>query len=229
MTRFRQALLDELMTRVIVEPTSIPAPAPRRTSRRLVFVTAGGLAALVAAVALPATLGGSTPAYALGPNPDGSVTITFNDIAEPTAINRTLHDAGIRARVMLPKSTRACPPTNRGTEILLNKRVLSVLVAFRFRQRRNDGKQVNLAILRPDDIPVDTIMVFLPMQQRPRSLFGPDLDVRFYRQPGPSCVVAGRGLLSPTTPVPNASQGPLSPSTPAPDHSHTAGPTATPR
>jgi hypothetical protein len=186
MTRFRQALLDELMTRVDDQPPA-SAPVPRRASRRLVLAAVGGLAAVATGGAFAATLASAPPAYALDRNPDGTVTVVFNDISDPTAINHALRDAGIRARVMLPTPASACPPAQRGNEVTYR---ISEAVRMDVRLHEDGGRRVNVARLRPDDIPTGTITVFMPTQQRPRDHFGPDLWVRSFRQPGPTCVVA---------------------------------------
>jgi|1185.fasta_scaffold590686_1 hypothetical protein len=180
MTRFRQALLDELMARV---PDPVTPPAPRRPSRRLALAGAGGLAALMVVVTLIVTLRDTVPAYALSPDTDGYFTLTFNEFADPAGINRALRDAGIRVRVMLPEPAAACPPSRRGDRAAAASSVdlQAMLELLEDGISVNDG--MNVARIQPDSIPADTIVVFTPSDD------GHSLAVRVYRQPGPSCVV----------------------------------------
>jgi len=182
MTRFRQALLEELMTRV---PDPTMSPAPRRLSRHLALAAAGGLAAMAAIVALIVTLPDTVPAYALSPDTDGYFKITFNEFADPAEINRALRDAGIRVRVMLPEPAAACPPSRRGDRVPTGSSVNlnAMLVLAEDAGSVHDAGSLNVARFQPDSIPADMIVVFMPNQD------GHTLTVSAYRQPEPSCVV----------------------------------------
>jgi len=182
MTRFRQALLDELMTRV---PDPATPPAPRRLSRRLALAAAGGIAAMAAIVPLIVTLPDTVPAYALSPDTNGYFKITFNEFADPAEINRALRDAGIRVRVMLPKPAAACPPSHRGDRVPAGSSVNLHAMLERAEDGGsvNDAGNLNVARFRPDSIPADVIVVFMPIEE------GHTLTASAYRQPGPSCVV----------------------------------------
>jgi hypothetical protein len=87
-TTFEDRLLEELRREIDArasDPAAVPTPAPGRR-RRAVTAPRLGLVALACAAAGAAwvLVPGSpadTPAYALEPHPDGSVTLTLNDIA----------------------------------------------------------------------------------------------------------------------------------------------------
>jgi hypothetical protein len=197
MTRFRQALLDELLTRV-ADPADQPAPAPARIPRRrprLLLAAGGGLAVLAVAGALfatktPATTPTTaatptTPAYALTANEDGTVTVTFNQIADPEGVNQALREAGVRAVVLLPVPAGSCPPAARGT-----KKLLGLGQAFELNKALVwDGPdKINVARIRPDQIPAGTVLVLVPTSHGPRGEAGLYLSSSAYREPGPKCV-----------------------------------------
>jgi len=187
MTRFREALLDEL-TRRVADRAAQPAPVrrPRILGRRYRWGLAGGaLAAITAAAALFTTQGSATPAYAVTANPDGTVTVTFNRIADPAGVNQALRDAGVRAMVLLPTPADACPVEDRGTTVVSSLReavqIHDALVST--------GDEVNVARLRPDQIRAGTVLVFMPSGRGPRGEAGMYLHATLYAEPGPKCVV----------------------------------------
>lgn len=187
MTRFRQALLDELLSRV-THPADQPAPAGPGLSRRhpRLLLAAGGLAAVAVAAALVLTQTAPTPAYAVSANADGTVTVTFNHIADPDEVNQALREAGVRAMVVLPQAPDACPVQDRGIPQPVGVHQAwsteSVLVPH-----GPDG--VNVARLEPDQIPLGMVLILVPMDRGPAGEAGPYLRLGYYQEPGPSCVI----------------------------------------
>ncbi len=107
MTRYQQALLDELIAHA-------RQPARPRVSRRRLAALAGAAsAAVVAAVALVAMLGGD-PAYAVVKHHDGTVTVTFRQLADPRAATRDVRAAGLPAQVLRGRRPGACPAPGVG-------------------------------------------------------------------------------------------------------------------
>jgi hypothetical protein len=102
MTAFEDALWAELVSDHGAELLGIGprARARARSSWRLPMA-AGGTALIVAVVVagLTVTAGTSPPAYALVVNPNGSVTLTINELIGVTGANAQLARLGVRARV----------------------------------------------------------------------------------------------------------------------------------
>ena len=106
---YETALLSELrgeVRRRALSPAAAPAPRPVR--RRLVLAGAS-VAAVAAAVTVPLALGGS-PAYAVSPNSDGSVTVTIQRAEDAAGLQQALADNGVAARVDYVPSGYACDP-----------------------------------------------------------------------------------------------------------------------
>jgi hypothetical protein len=120
-TRFEDRLLTEL--RAHVERHAIVAPPARaRTGRRPVLrpapiAAAGGLlAAAAVAVVLASGGDGSTPAYAVTPHHDGTVTVRVQSLSDSAGLERELRAAGVRAEVRaLPAGTMCAPPQSEAT------------------------------------------------------------------------------------------------------------------
>jgi hypothetical protein len=208
MTRVRQALLDELLTRV-ADSADQPAPASPGTLRRrprLLLATGGGLAVLAAAATLVLTNAPTTPAYALTANKDGTVTVTFNHIADPNGVNRALREAGVRAAVFLPEPAASCPVADRGTRAFTGIAQASSLDRALVWDTED---RVEVARLRPDQIPAGTVLVLVPRSQGPRGEAGLYLWSSLYQEPGPRCVTddvwSGPISPAPAAPLPSAS------------------------
>jgi hypothetical protein len=109
MTSFKEALLDELKTHTAT-PQPLGTAVSQRWPRWRVLVAAGGAAAaasVTAAIALNSFT--AAPAYAVAKNPDGSVSITWKDLADSTAATRDLRKAGVRAQVIKLSDPGTCP------------------------------------------------------------------------------------------------------------------------
>jgi hypothetical protein len=95
-TRFEDRLFEQL--RDVVAARS--APTPRRRARRARLVLAGaGVAAATAVAAVVATGGDVTPAYAVQPGADGSVTVRIHSLRDAAGLQRELRAAGVPAVV----------------------------------------------------------------------------------------------------------------------------------
>lgn len=191
MTRFRQALLDELQSRV-----ANPDPAPRAAGLSRRWLAFGGAAlaaaAIAAAIAIPSR---GTPAYAVTANPDGTVSVTVNRIEDPAPANRALQEIGNRMVVMRPSAEDDCPVADRG--ILLP---LHLADAFRAEEAL-EQPQDNGVRIRPDYIPSDAILVLVPVKAGGGGVAR--ILRSWYAAPGPTCVVYPPSAG--TVPVPSES------------------------
>ncbi|WP_436759123.1 hypothetical protein [Streptosporangium sp. V21-05] len=87
--------------------------AGMRPRRRLATAPRLLVAAGVAAAAVGTTLiiGNDTPAYALAMSPDGTLTVTVNELRDPEGLQAKLGAAGVRADVtFLATGTRCAAP-----------------------------------------------------------------------------------------------------------------------
>ncbi|MGW4650858.1 hypothetical protein [Kitasatospora sp. NPDC004289] len=108
---FEQRLFEEL-TALASEPRPA-SPAPRRVLPRVrpVPAIAVGLAATVAAVALPAVLagesGGAGAAYAVSRGDDGSIAVEVHDLSAIDAVAAELRRLGVPAAAV--RASADCP------------------------------------------------------------------------------------------------------------------------
>jgi hypothetical protein len=107
MTQFKQALLDELIARAERRPTR-PAGIGGRPARLILATAAAALVALVVLLVNPFPFGGGA-AYAIDRHPDGTVTITFREMADPASATRDLRAAGVPAQVVRLGLVGSCP------------------------------------------------------------------------------------------------------------------------
>lgn len=112
---YESALLHELRDEV-VRRTGLASDAPvaavpptRRPVRRRLVLAGASVAAVAAAVTVPLALGGS-PAYAVSPNSDGSVTVAIQRPEDADGLQRTLAANGVTAKVDYVPSGYACDP-----------------------------------------------------------------------------------------------------------------------
>jgi hypothetical protein len=98
-TCFEDRLLEQLR-QVVADrpaPAAVTYRPPRRT--RLALAGSAAVAAAAPAVALVATSGGVTPAYAVQSHADGSVTVTIHSLSDAAGLQRRLRAAGVPAVV----------------------------------------------------------------------------------------------------------------------------------
>ena len=116
---YEMALLQELRGEVERRSALAPDPAPnlgpttgapaRRTVRRRLVLAGASVAAVAAAVTVPLALGGS-PAYAVSPNSDGSVTVSIQRAEDAEGLQRALAANGVDAEVDYVPDGYACDP-----------------------------------------------------------------------------------------------------------------------
>lgn len=105
-------LEDRLWSDLLGEPEADRAlaatqPAGRRKPARRAPLAVGGLVFVggLLAAALMLTGGSSTtPAYAVALNPDGSVTLTLNEVLGVAGANEGLEKLGVRVRIARPEA-----------------------------------------------------------------------------------------------------------------------------
>jgi hypothetical protein len=119
MTRFKNALLDELVTYAqLSTPTARPA-RPRRVQVIRMGLASAGAGSLVAVAVAASVVGltGQQAAYAVEKNHDGTVTITFRELADPAKATRDLRAAGVPAQVVQMAWPGSCATTPRGVPV----------------------------------------------------------------------------------------------------------------
>ena len=104
-TTFEDRLLTQLRQVVAANPAPTAHTAPRR---RLVIAGAGVAAASAAAAVVTIAGGGTSNAYALETQPDGSVTVHINSLRDASGLEDSLRRAGIPAVVSYSAN---CAPT----------------------------------------------------------------------------------------------------------------------
>jgi hypothetical protein len=94
--------------------TTKPGGSSRASRKWLVLAGVGAVAmaacaAIIVPVITPGKGSGSfiTSAWAVQRNPDGSVAVTFKEVADPAGLQRALRADGIQARVMSPPTKAA--------------------------------------------------------------------------------------------------------------------------
>lgn len=88
------------------------AARPRRLTRPAVLVPVLAAAAALA-VAVPTFLGSGDPAYAIADNPDGTVSITVNEMRDPEALEADLKGRGYNIEVDYVPVGKQCSPRER--------------------------------------------------------------------------------------------------------------------
>jgi hypothetical protein len=153
------------------------------------WALAAGTLAAAAGVAAAVLTPSQTPAYAVTPNGDGTVTIVVNDIADPAGANRILRKAGVRATVMLPKAPSDCPASDRRGVTFVSfqqdSHVLQVGHHPDFLVVADTTSHGNRVRIRPGTIPTDQLVIITPVQGPD----GPTIQVSVSPQPGPTCVI----------------------------------------
>jgi hypothetical protein len=111
---FEQRLLRELRLVVVTNPRVSPglqrtATSGRFARVRLPLAMAGGAAAVAIAIA-SALPGGGAPskAWAVDRNPDGTVTVRIDSLADAAGLERKLNEAGVPALVQYLPPGKSC-------------------------------------------------------------------------------------------------------------------------
>jgi hypothetical protein len=109
MISFSDQLFHDLMREhgPALQAAGLTAPGRRRHLRRGAWLASGAGALAVGITASLAAFGGTSPAYAITPHPDGTVTVTLTNLSGVTGANATLHKLG--ARVVVVPVRPGCP------------------------------------------------------------------------------------------------------------------------
>jgi hypothetical protein len=111
-TRFEDRLLTELRAHVARNRPE-PAPTPRRRPllRPAPIAAAGAVLATAAVAVVIATGGdGASPAYAVTPQSNGSVTVSVKSLDDADGLQQALRDAGVNAVVRTLPAGKVCKP-----------------------------------------------------------------------------------------------------------------------
>ncbi|MEH0825103.1 MULTISPECIES: hypothetical protein [unclassified Micromonospora] len=191
----RDALLREIA----------PARRPAVTAmRRRLAVVAVGLATLAATGTAVVVAGRpdrptvpAAPPPATTSAPDGAVTVTEADTADPTRANDELRRIGARATLVKTVPEAACPPQDRGTGVGLDPPV-----GFGPDSAVTFNEPGTVLRIHPDRIPAGLMLAVHLRQQEVNGSYLAGWGL--YRLPGPRCVVAG-AYRSFDEPTPGAS------------------------
>ena len=184
----RLALLTEILDSADDRGSAHPDHA---RPRRIPLALAGAVVAAVAATAIAGVIPvpwwhGQAPsaAYAVTKNPDGTVDVTvrWNQLHDPDALNARLRQAGVRAAVMLYSAPRQCRATvaldptystlhvdlRQHPELAKHPRALVAYLRSQEpwiqydRQRSGDPDHVSVFTIHPDAIPSGDQLLVLP-------------------------------------------------------------------
>jgi hypothetical protein len=110
MTKFSDQLFDDLMREhgPALAGVRVPAAPKRRLATRPVLLTAGAGGVAVAATVGTLVAGGATPAYAVTPHSDGTVTLALYQKSGIAGANARLHQVGDGRVVVVPVEP-GCP------------------------------------------------------------------------------------------------------------------------
>jgi hypothetical protein len=119
MTRFKDALLDELVAHAQLSGQTARPTRPRRVQVIRMGLASAGAGSLVAAAVAASVVGltGQQAAYAVEKNHDGTVTITFRELADAEQATRDLRAAGVPAQVVQMAWPGSCATTPRGVPL----------------------------------------------------------------------------------------------------------------
>jgi hypothetical protein len=194
MTRFRQALLDELLSRIPDQPSAAPARTRSPARQVKLWLAIGGAAAAVVAATVATvavvsmTVDQATPIPPATAQPpfvttevDGVVTMTGDWRNDPAAANQALRTATNGKVAIIPTSPEAdCPVADRGTKAPETAESMRLV-----RTALLDSEDNELRV-RPGDIPDGWVLVLIA-GTLPRSTT-PVTYVSVYLAPGPACL-----------------------------------------
>jgi hypothetical protein len=205
MATFEDQLWTDLLGEHGTELAGASRSATRRSRTKPILVTAGtfGVVGVATAVALTLTATAGPPAYAVTTNPDGTVSVTINQIVGVSGANAELARLHVRARAVPENDDcTANPPQQVPTNV--------------FGGGALRGQPVDGVTIVPDAIPAgDTLMLVAKTSGNSGVL-----AAIMVRGPVPSCfggphsgmVLPGPLILSTSPPAwmgrPGGSQGP---------------------
>ncbi|WP_433236437.1 hypothetical protein [Actinomadura nitritigenes] len=149
---FKERLLAEL-TPLIAEQTqpTEPRTAARWRSPARIAVATVAVTGLCAAAAVTIDSVTGEPAYAMVRHPDGSITLTFNDIDNLRGLRQKLSDYGVRSLVLVRDLPKA------GVEPCDND---NIVPAPGFVARSASSGSRAVAVIHPDKQPAGATLVF---------------------------------------------------------------------
>lgn len=106
--RFEDRLLVALRSVVDANPAPVRSLAPAGRSLRRPVLVGGVVAGAAVTASTLFVAGGSTAAYAVDANSDGSVTVTINSLQDASGLQQKLAAAGIKAVVDYVPSGKMC-------------------------------------------------------------------------------------------------------------------------
>jgi hypothetical protein len=193
-TTFKDRLLDELVAHIEAEPRAARV-RPARPRWRVAGLAAAGT---LAAALVVGAVGGpwhSTPAFAVTSNPDGSITFTLHELADPGAATAALRRKGVRAVVLKATRSQSCPYPPR--EPVRDPEWLDMSKGVAVSSTEAGDTEV---IIWPRGIPAGHTLV-LAMYPPLHGFSSPQVFLAFPRDPAPSCV---RVINFQEVPVPTA-------------------------
>jgi hypothetical protein len=196
---------DRLWADLIGEPEAEGAlcarmsPATKRRASRAPFA-AGGLAVAGATVAVVLALtagGNTTPAYAVSVNPDGTVSLTVDEIIGVQGANEALTKLGVRARVA--EIEPGCSQTgeidrDQENEPLVEPhKIAGDAGTIESQLQRRGGAFAGISmIIHADQIPEgDTVVISAeldkPINYQGKAISAAGFSFGLYRGAGPTC------------------------------------------
>jgi hypothetical protein len=171
MATFEDQLWTDLLSEHGTELAGASRSATRRSRAKPILVTAGtfGVVGAATAVALTLTATASPPAYAVTANPDGTVSVTINEIVGVSGANAELARLHVRAKAVLETADCTANPPQVPTKV--------------FGGGALQGNPVDGVTIIPDAIPVgDTLMLVAKTSGNAGAL-----TAIIVRGPAPSC------------------------------------------
>jgi hypothetical protein len=209
MTRFKNALLDELVAYTQrPEESARPERSRRRRVVRLGSLAGAGVAAAVAAFAVVPT-GQEAAAYEVDNNPDGTVTVTFRELGHAVEATRDLRAAGVPAQVVRLAAPGSCATTPGGAPLKPRRGSaynVGMPSTYPFdgdlKEWLPEASATSLTI-NPAGIP-DGAVLFVIEHSSPETGSGPMIEAGLVNKPAPTCWEATNYMIFPPAGVPTA-------------------------
>lgn len=216
MNQFKEALLDELVAYAQrPAPSALTTPTRRRQIAWTASLAGAGVAAAATAVLTVHVQPEPAPekaAYSVQQQPNGTVRVTFRELADPEAVTRDLRAAGVWAQVVQLAEPGSCATTPGGLSIRrFRHQWIKVGMPDSF-----PGHDINDVLqdwtaegmtIDPAKIPEGAVLFIVEDIEPERGRDGVTFGVNLTRDPAPTCYeAAGAGDLSTMPPTqPNSS------------------------
>lgn len=192
MARFEDRLWSELVEQhgaALAEQPVLVTSAPRRLHRGPIAAIGLAVAIALAAVVIGLSRGGGASAYAVVANPDGTVTVTINELVGVEPANERLQQLGVPARI--PPVTAGCTTSSAD---LRSARLTPEQSRKAFEPIGGNGAYS--VRIDPKGIPAGDTLV-LRAYELPSGLIS--MKALLIEGPAPSCLTPDRGQA--TTPT----------------------------